>query len=102
MAGLFVDLLGIEHALNFDRVAVAIPPAEKAGGISLVAGGPADLFDLQQDCIRVAVDVNRLHPLHMAAFFSLFPELLAAAAVVNSVPRGERLLPGVLVHIAKH
>lgn len=76
--------------------------AKEATDIAFVASGTANLFDLEQNRIGVAVDIDFSHMLHMAARFPLLPEPTAAAAVVDRLASGKRLPPGCAVHVGKH
>ena len=67
-----------------------------------MAGGAALLLDLQQDRVRVAVNVHFADPLHVAALLALAPELAAAAAVVTGLARTHRLLVRFPVHPGQH
>ena len=67
-----------------------------------MAGRTANLFDLQDHGIRVAVEPDGLDLLHHAGAFALMPEVLAATAPVMGLTRGEGGLPGIFVHPGEH
>src|SRR5690606_7581358 len=65
------------------------------------AGG-ADLVDLYEDRVAVAVQRDRLDPLLVAGGLALHPVLLAAARPVGAAPGGEGAVQGLVVHPAEH
>src|ERR1700744_3783378 len=69
-----VDLGGIEDTLRNDFGSLGSNLAEKAASVAFVAGRAADLLDLKQERVGVAVDQNLTHPLHVPAFFAFAPE----------------------------
>ncbi len=81
---------------------VALDAAEEAAGVALVAGGAADLVDLEQDGVGVAIDEDLAHFLDVAALLALAPEAVAAAAEVDGPARAQRLLVGFAVHPGQH
>ena len=74
----------IENALadNGHLAPLGIDPPKEAAAVALVAGGPTDLLDLDQQRVFVAVEVDFLELLNVAALLTLAPQLLTAAAVV--------------------
>src|SRR5947209_20432817 len=89
---LLVDGLGVEHALALDPQPLRRHAAEEAALVALVAGRPADLLDLEEDRVGVAIDVDALHDLHVAALLALAPELVAAAREVARPAGAQGLL----------
>src|SRR6478609_763514 len=77
-----VHRLRIKHPLGDDLQFAAVELAEEARRIALVAGRPADLLDLQQHGVRIAVEVDAADLLDVAALLALAPQAAAAAAVV--------------------
>jgi hypothetical protein len=67
-----------------------------------VARGAADLVDLEQDRVGVAVDEGGPDSLDVAALFTLLPEPLATAAVVDGFAGGDGRGPGRAVHVREH
>jgi hypothetical protein len=53
--------------------------AEKTRWKAFVTGSAANLFNLQQYGIAVAIEVNGMDLLHMPTFFTLVPQPIAAA-----------------------
>jgi hypothetical protein len=49
--------------------------------------GSTHLFDLQQDCISIAVDPNLGDLLSVTAYFSLSPQPATASTEVNGITR---------------
>src|SRR5581483_5653563 len=97
--GLFlVHMFRIEHALADHGYVALVQPAEEAAFVAFMAGGAADLVDLEQDGVGVAVDVDLLDDLHIAALFTLAPELAAAAAEIDGPAGALRLCEGLAVH----
>src|SRR5581483_7507259 len=77
-------------------------PPEEAAPVPLVAGGAAELLDLQQHGVGVAVDVHLADLLDVAALLALPPQPAAAAAVVDRPAGAERLLERLPVHPGEH
>src|SRR5690349_3985589 len=75
-----VHRLRIEHALGDYFGPLRRELAEEAALVALVAGGAADLLHFQEDRVGVAIQIDALHLLPVAAFLTLPPELVAAAA----------------------
>ena len=67
-----------------------------------MAGCAADLLDAQQDGVVIAVQPDAADFLHMAGRPPLVPELATAAAPVMGLARGQRALPGLLIHVRQH
>src|SRR5258708_6090940 len=79
----FVDLLGIEHAVADDLQPLGRNLPEKAARVTLVASSAADLLDLEQDGVRVEIEIDAFDVLDVPALFALAPQLVAAAAEVD-------------------
>src|SRR5262245_41042745 len=92
----------IEDALGQRLPLPALSMAEVAALVTLVAGRPADLLDLQQDRVGVAVEEDAADLLHVAALFALAPQLVAAATEVAGPPRAQRLVERFAVHPRQH
>src|SRR5580704_16724277 len=73
----------------------------EAGPVAGVAGG-ADLVDLDDQGVAVAVQRDRLNPLVVPGRVSLDPVLLAAARPVGAPAGGERAMQRLVVHPAEH
>src|SRR5262249_53425622 len=97
-----VHLARVKHALADDSHGVAFHFAEEATRVTLVAGGAADLVDLEQDGGGVAVDIHAAHLLDVAALLALAPKAVATAAEVTRAPGAQRLLVGFAVHPGEH
>src|SRR5438132_974415 len=67
-----------------------------------MAGCAADLLDPEQNRIGIAIDVDFLYFLHVAALLSLAPEPASAAAIVTSPPRTQRLFICFPTHPGQH
>ena len=67
-----------------------------------MASCPAHLIDAKQNGVAVAIDVDGLDELDVAAFLALAPQLLSAATVVDGPTRGQRLRVALGVHIGHH
>ena len=70
--------------------------------IAFVAGGAADLFDLEDHGIGIAIHKDLLHDLHIARLFALVPELGTGTGPIDAVSGFERFLPGLLVDVGEH
>ena len=81
-----VDAVWIEESLLLRREVVSslVELGIKAAGIAGVAGA-ADLLDLEEQGVAVAVDEPAEDPLGVAAGLTLLPELLAGATPVVHV-----------------
>jgi hypothetical protein len=99
---LFVNFFRVENAFADDDVIVALELTEEAARVTFVASGTADLVDLQEKRVAVAVDVNPVNLLDVAAFFAFAPQFVSAAAVVNGVTEFQRFFVAFLVHIRHH
>src|SRR5262249_12884064 len=97
-----IDLFRIKDLLGDDLESVALDLAEETAFVPLVAGGAADLMDLQEDGVGVAVEVDRPDVLGVAALLALAPELTAAAAEVTRPAGANGLLVGLAVHPGQH
>ena len=93
-SSLFVNLRRIEDALADHNEFAVLIFAEEAGVIAFVAGGSADLFDLENDRIEVAVDINFLDFLDISGFLAFSPEFLTGAGPVGGVAGLQGFVPG--------
>lgn len=75
--------------------------AVEAGLVAGVARG-AGLFDLEEDGVGIAIDVDGQDALTMAAFFPFPPKALTAAAEIRGVARIDGFLPGIAIHPGHH
>ena len=66
-----------------------------------MAGG-ANLLDLKEHAVLVAVKRNAFDFLHMPARFALLPKALSRTAPIVRIARFQRLLKGLFVHICLH
>lgn len=66
-----VHLGRIEYPLALRFEPAGGHSAEETALVPLVAGGTADLFDLEQDRVAIAVDIDRADKLEIAAFLAL-------------------------------
>ena len=98
-----VDAFGIKERFFLWREVVPglIKLGIKAAGIAGVAGA-ADLLDLEEEGVAVAVDKPAEDLLSVAARFPLLPELFAGAAPVVHVAGLNGVLEGILVHPGHH
>ena len=62
----------------------------------------ADLFHLQQDGVRVAIDVNFAHFLHVAGFLAFAPKLFSAAAEIAGPAGAKGFFICLAIHPGKH
>lgn len=92
----------IEHAFRNDSRAVGRDLAKKAGRVSLVAGGAPQLFDFQQHGVAVAIDVQFMYKLLVAARFPLTPQLAATTAEIHGPACSQSFVPGRAVHVRNH
>lgn len=67
-----------------------------------MAGGPSDLFDLEDDRIAVTVDQNLPDELDVAGLLPLAPQSVAATRKIDRPAGGERLLPRLAVDVSHH
>jgi hypothetical protein len=80
--------LGWIKDLFFDHMGgtVRLPTTEKTRRETFVTGGTANLFNLQQYGIAVAIEVNGMDLLHMPTFFTFVPQPVAAARKIHGTP----------------
>lgn len=97
-----IDLFGIEHRFGDDLEALRCHLAVEATSVANVTGGFADLGDLQQDCVPIAIEVNGVDLLHVTALLTFSPQLIAAAAEVHGATRLKRLGVALGVHVRHH
>ena len=70
-----------------------VKAAEEAAFVAGVAGGFADLLNLEDDGIVIAIDQDLFDDLDIAGAFTFVPELLAGAGKINGVTGFQSLLP---------
>src|SRR5205823_337518 len=93
---------GVEERFAHGRHAAVLDAAVEAGAIARVTGRPADLLDFQQDRVGVAVEIDLLDFLDMAALLALAPEPIPAPAEVDGAPAPQGLVIGRAVHVREH
>ena len=86
---------------DFEILAVAVHRAEKAGTITFVARR-ADLLDLNQQHVGVAIERDVFHGLRVAAFLAFHPEFLARAAPEMRLAGGDGAFQRGAVHPRHH
>ena len=67
-----------------------------------MAGGAADLIDLEHNRIFIAVDQDLFDDLTVAGFFALLPEFAAAAGPVGGIAALKGFVPGFFVDVRQH
>src|SRR4051812_23189798 len=93
---LLEPLLG--HA---DLLAGDADGAEEAGMVIFVAGS-ADLLDLNEQGVAVAIEGDVLHGLHVPAGFAFHPKFLAGAAPEMRFAGSDGRLEGSAIHPGHH
>src|SRR4051812_34195741 len=86
---------------DLESSAVAFDRAEETGLITFVTGG-ADLVDLDQERVAVAIEGDVLDLLRVAARLALHPELLPRPAPEMGLAAREGLLQGRAIHPGHH
>ena len=101
---LIVNRFGIEHSvsLNGKLLSGRVDLSKEAAAKSFVTGCATDLIHFDQQRVAIAVKIDGMQLLNVAAFFALSPELLAAAAVVADATRSQSFLVGLFVHPRHH
>lgn len=101
---LVVNRFGIEHSvsLNGKLLSGRVDLSKEAAAKSFVTGCATDLIHFDQQRVAIAVKIDGMQLLNVAAFFALSPELLAAAAVVADATRSQSFLVGLSVHPGHH
>jgi hypothetical protein len=101
-SSLFVNVArSLEHGLgDFESVAT-LNGAEKAGPITFVTSG-ADLLDLDQQSVAIAIERDVFDGLGVAAFLAFHPEFLAGAAPKMGLAGGDGFFQGSSVHPRHH
>ena len=98
-----VDLFGVEELFaKLGKRAVGVELAEEAAGVTGVAGGSADLLDLEDHSIFIAVNEDLVDDLDVAGAFALVPQLLAGAGEVDTVTGFQSFVPGLFVDVGEH
>ena len=98
-----VDLFGVEELFaKLGERAVSVELAEEAAGMAGVAGGAADLLDLEDHSIFIAVNEDLVDDLDVAGAFALVPQLLAGTGEVDTVTGFESFVPGLFVDVGEH
>ena len=67
-----------------------------------MAGYPADLFDLEEQGVAVAIDKDTAYPLHMPAGLAFDPDAPPASAPVRHAARLQGLFERLRVHVGDH
>src|SRR5262245_55317940 len=78
-----VDFLWIEEPRGDNFHSLRSDLAKEAAAIPFVTSG-ANLLNLQQDRVGIAIDINGPDHLRVAALLAFSPEATAATAVINS------------------
>ena len=99
---LLVDLLRIEDSLGHPFKSFWRYLAEETGWIAFVTCSAAALADPEQNGVAVAIDVDRLDVLNIAALLPFAPELSARATVVDGTSCGERFCVAFGIHPSEH
>jgi hypothetical protein len=97
-----VNFLGIEHPFSDDFESFGSDLAEEAAFVSFVTCRTADLIDLEEDRVAVAIDVDGFHRLDVTAFFAFSPELLPAPTVIDRPAGGDGFGVTFGVHVGLH
>jgi len=99
-----VNHFGIEDALALlcDPSGFGIDLAIEATPEACMAGRTANLINLDQDGIRVAIEVEAMELLHVAALLSLAPKFVTAAAKVADMAGLESFFVGFCIHVGQH
>ena len=74
----------------------------EAGFVAVVASGPADVFDLEQDDILIAVDPKFFNELGVAGFLALDPELVPGSTPISRFFCTEGMGQRLGVHESEH
>ena len=102
---LFVDAFRVFQDRIDRGPCTVLQHAKKAAvptGVAGDAGLMAQLGDLEQHHVVVAVHADFVHLLHMAGLFALVPKLVARAAEIHRLAQFGRLLQGLAVHPREH
>src|SRR5689334_12879226 len=100
--GLFVDNFRVEHALGNHFPVSSGALAKKAALVAFVAGSAADLVDLQQERVVVAIDKRVLDFLKISRLLAFEPRAFAGAAVIMRLAGFLGFFPRFLVHVGDH
>ena len=99
---LFVNIAGgFELRLGDFEPVAAVDGTEETGLITFVASG-ADLLDLNQQGVAVAIERDVFYGLSMAAFLAFHPEFLAGAAPKMGLAGGDGFFERSAVHPRHH
>lgn len=99
-----VDRFGIEYSFSLDGKLLSgrVDLSKEAAAKSFVTGCAADLINFDQQRVAIAIEIDGVQLLNVAAFFALSPELFAAAAVVTDAACSQSFLVGFFVHPRHH
>ena len=99
---LLVDLLWIEDSLGHPFKSFWRYLAEETGWIAFVTRSAAALADPEQKGVAVAIDIDRLDLLNIAALLPFAPKLSARATIVDGTSCGERFCVAFGIHPGEH
>jgi hypothetical protein len=97
-----VLVIGVEDLLAFLHPGLLLEPPGEARAVPGVAGGAADLLDLQQEDVLVAIGADLADLLDVAALLALAPQAPPAARPVVRQARLQRQPQGIGVHPGDH
>ena len=74
-----VNFFGIKDLFTAFDERITFDPVEVAAAVAGMAGGSADLFDFENNTVKIAVHQNFFYQLDIAAFFAFAPQFVAGA-----------------------
>jgi len=99
---LFVNIARrFEHGLGDFKGVAAFDRAKETGLVTFVAGG-ADLLDLDEQRVAIAIERNVFDGLGVAAFLAFHPEFLTGAAPKMRFARGNGFFERSAIHPRHH
>src|SRR5690606_13913019 len=99
----FVDVLRrLDHRLDRFPAPVGHSALEEATVATGVAGDAADLFDLEQHHVVVAVDAHVEHALRVAGLLALVPQLPARARPIHGLAQFGGARERLAIHPREH
>jgi len=99
---LAVNISGrFKHGLGGFEGIASVNGTEETGSITLVTGG-ADLLDLDEQRVAVAIERDIFYGLGVAAFLAFHPEFLAGAAPEMGFAGGDGFFEGSAIHPRHH
>ena len=82
---LLINLFRVENALANNDIIIPFEFAEEATRIPFVASRAAYLINFKQQRVAIAIDINLMNFLHVAALFAFTPQFLTTPTIVHSV-----------------